>query len=100
MDHKARAADPDWWSVVREGFREEVTFNTEPGGPTELARQDWGVYESRRTCKILDEKAWLVAGGRKPFVSAVLQPLILHPPRAPDLEAVFSSQGAPPVPII
>lgn len=30
---KARAADPDCWSVIMEGFLEEVTFHTEPRGP-------------------------------------------------------------------
>lgn len=32
-EYKARAANPNWWSVIMEGFLEEVTFNTEPRGP-------------------------------------------------------------------
>lgn len=46
MEHKSRAVKPYLWSVVREGFLEEVTFNTEPRGPTESTSQDWGMYKS------------------------------------------------------
>lgn len=48
MESKARAANPEWWLIIREGFLEEVTFNTEPRGPIGLARQDWSMNKILR----------------------------------------------------